>query len=174
MKRILKWIGIVMGVVIALLMLAGGIIYLAFPSYTVTATRIVAASPEEAYNAFMDYDHWHEYFDFDELYPPDGEVSVGTEFGYSGSEGDMAIEVLELVPGEIVRFDMKSDTIDAEFILEFEPIDTTTTRVTASNIFSSTGFLRVMIVVYSATGEVNRYYGNMIENVERVALEKYQ
>jgi uncharacterized RmlC-like cupin family protein len=29
-----------------------------------------------------------------------------------------------------------------------------------------------MIVLYSLTGEVEAYYGNMLENVERVALEK--
>jgi len=31
-----------------------------------------------------------------------------------------------------------------------------------------------MIVFYSLSGEINAYYGNMLENVEQVALEQYQ
>jgi hypothetical protein len=77
--------------------------------------------------------------------------------------------VLEFEPGQRVRFDMQSDTIDAVFTLNLEPIESGT-RVTATTEFSSRGPLRVMIVLYSLTGEVESYYGNMIENVERVAL----
>lgn len=170
-KKVLKWFGIGVVALLVLLLIVSGIIYVAFPTFTVSVTRDVSVSPDEAFAAFADFSQWDNYFEYDELFPPEGELAMGTRFGYRASEGDMALEVIEYVPGEVVRFDMQSDTVDAMFSLNLEPIEGGT-RVTASNEFSSTGILRVMIVLYSLTGEVEAYYGNMLENVERVALEK--
>jgi hypothetical protein len=77
-----------MAALLLLVLVAGAVIYVAFPSYTVEVTRELAATPDEAFAAFMDHEHWHEYFEFDELFPPEGEVDVGTRFAYNGSEGD--------------------------------------------------------------------------------------
>ena len=173
MTKILKRIGLTAGVLLTLLMLSGAVIYAAFPTYTVSVSCDIAVSPDEAFAAFVDFSQWGNYFEYDELFPPDGELALGTRFGYRASEGDMALEVIEYAPGEVVRFDMQSDTVDAVFSLNLEPIEGGT-RVTATNEFSSTGILRVMIVLYSLSGEVQAYYGNMIENVDRVALEKSQ
>lgn len=169
MKQVLKRIGIAVGVFLTVLLLTGTVFYAVFPTFTVSVTRDIAVSPDETFAAFVDFSEWGNYFEYDELFPPDEELALGTRFGYRASEGDMALEVIEYAPGEVVRFDMQSDTVDAVFSLNLEPFEGGT-RVTASNEFSSTGLLRVMIVLYSLSGEVQAYYANMIENVERVAL----
>ncbi len=169
MKKILKRIGIVAVIILVLLVLTVTVIYALFPTYTVSVTRDISVSPDEAFAAFVNFSEWDNYFEYDELFPPDEELALGTRFGYRASEGDMAMEVIEHTPGQVVRFDMQSDTVDAVFSLNLERIEEGT-RVTATNEFSSTGILRVMIVLYSLSGEVQAYYGNMIENVERVAL----
>ena len=81
MKKLLKWVGIILAGLLGLIIIAALGLYIFAPDPVTARSEVeIAASPEVVFDQFTTYDYWYELWDVVELTPPQEPISEGSTF----------------------------------------------------------------------------------------------
>lgn len=168
MKKILKWIGIVFGGLLSLILIVALGLYIFAPDPVTARSEVeIAASPDVVFEQFTSYDYWYELWDVVALTPP-GTPETGSPFQFVEPDGTVVNGVItQYEEGRVFAADLAMEGLDANFSfsLSLEPTPNGTQAV-LYNEGKVGGPMKVMMAAYAMTGELNAYYDLVINRLK--------
>ena len=169
MKKILKWIGIILGGLLGLILVAALGLYIFAPDPVTARSEVeIAAAPEVVFEQFTNYDYWYELWDVVELTPPQAPEEKGGTFQFVEPDGTVVNGVItQYDKGRVFAADLAMEGIDADFSfsLTLEPTANGTQAV-LYNEGKVGGPMKVMMAAYAMTGELDAYYNLVINRLK--------
>ncbi len=148
MKRVLKWIGIVLGGLLGLVLILALGLYLFGPdSVTATGEADIAASPETVFEQFTTFDYWYELWDVVDVTAPSEPIRVGSLFQFVEPDGSVVNgTVTQYEEGRVFAADLAFEGVDADFsfALTLEPMANGTYAL-LHNQGSAAGSMKIML-----------------------------
>ena len=169
MKKLLKWVGIILAGLLGLIIIAALGLYIFAPDPVTARSEVeIAASPEVVFDQFITYDYWYELWDVVELTPPQEPISEGSTFQFVEPDGTVVNGVItRYEKGHVYAADLTMPGIDAKFSfsLTLEPT-TNGTQAVLYNEGKVGGPMKVMMAAYAMTGEWDAYYELVINRLK--------
>lgn len=157
-KKVLKWSGIILSGLLGLILIAALGLYIFAPDpVTVRAEVEIAASPEDVFEQFTDYDYWYELRDVIALTPPQAPQRQGSRFQFVEPDGTVVNgTITQYDEGRVYAAALDMEGLEAEFSfsLTLEPTANGTHAV-LYNEGKVGGLMKVMMAAYALTGELD-------------------
>lgn len=169
MTKILKWIGILLGGLVGLILIVALGLYLFAPDpVTARAEVEIAARPDIVFAQFTDYDDWYDLWDVIEVIAPQAPQGAGRTFQFVEPDGTVVNgTITQYEAGRVFAADLAMEGLDANFAfaLTLEPTPTGT-RAVLYNEGTVGGPMKVMMAAYALTGELDAYYDLVINRLK--------
>lgn len=169
MKKILKWVSIVLGGLVGLILIAALGLYIFGPDPVTARSEVeIAAAPEVVFAQFTDYDYWYELWDVIDVNPPQEPQGPGSTWQSVEPDGTVLNgTITQYEEGRIYAASIEMEGLDGDFSfsLTLEPT-VNGTRAVLYNEGSVGGPMKVMMAAYAMAGELDAYYDLVINRLK--------